>query len=114
MKFFELFKEPTLEELVAHELAQAERELLMVETSLAKARCLVAYNEDRITRLTAHAATTMGRPGTAALSPLRPDTPIRADIAPTMPSASGAHQTGTPEIDAANVYVYVPNKGWDK
>lgn len=112
MKFFELFKEPTLEELVAHELADARRELLMAETSLAKARCLVAYNEDRITRLTAHAAT-MGRPGTAALSPLRPDTPIRADIAPTPLSGSGARQTES-FPDATGRVGYIPNKGWGK
>lgn len=92
MKFFELFKEPTLEELVKQELAQAQRELIAAETSLAKARCLVSYNTDQISRLASH-LTTMGRAGTPAVPSLRSGTPARADIAPAPLSVSETHQT---------------------
>jgi len=138
MKFFELFRHPTLEQAVEQELLEARHEMLMAENSLDKARCLVEYNRARIARLTSHhVSPTMGRAGTPAVPPLRSGTPIRADIAPGPASVSGTRQTEPLDVDvteakewrdtqtkmafgaaemqpAMNAWGYIPNKGWGK
>lgn len=52
-----LFSPPSAMELAAHELAEAERQLLAAQTAEEYARNLAVYNAQRITRLKAFLAT---------------------------------------------------------
>ncbi len=51
MKFAELFRKITTEELAARELDQARRSLLEAQTAREYAQAMVQYHEQRIDRL---------------------------------------------------------------
>lgn len=48
------FRKPSAEVLAIQELEEAKRELLMAQTGLNYAMAMVAYNEQRVARLTAY------------------------------------------------------------
>lgn len=50
-QFFAVFRTPEADVLAAQELAEAQRDLLQAESGLEYARAMVAYNRDRIARL---------------------------------------------------------------
>jgi len=90
MKIIDILKRPTIDEMLKHEMLEACRGLIGAEADLDRARCLVAYYHDRITRMAARGVA-MPSAGTAVVLPLVSDTRADTDIAPTHPVASRAH-----------------------
>jgi len=90
MKIIDIFKRPTIDEMLEYEMLKARRGLIDAEADLDRARCLVAYYRDRITRMAARGVT-IPSAGTAVVLPLVSDTRADTDIALTHPVASRAH-----------------------
>lgn len=55
-QFLAVFRSPPADVMAAHELAEAQRDLLQAESGLEYARAMVAYNRDRIARLSQRGA----------------------------------------------------------